>query len=103
AGEAVADLEHLAQLLEREVERLHLLDEQQAFHCVLAVEAEPARAALLHGDKPDLLIVADRSVAEAGALGNVADLHQAGVRDGAGVVGHVPASLVSETTPAMVV
>src|SRR5699024_2692648 len=75
-GRGLRDLEQLAHLLEREVQRLHPTDQQDPFDIRLRVEPEAARGALRGGDQPDLVVVTQGAQTELGALGDRADVQQ---------------------------
>src|SRR5690625_1021937 len=72
------DVEHLAHLLERVLQRLHLLDELEPGDVVVSVETEAALRPARRADEVDLAVVADGALGQAGALGDLADLHVLG-------------------------
>jgi hypothetical protein len=76
--EGVGDLEQAHHLLEREAERLHAADEEEALEVVVRVEAEAAVGAAGRAQQAGLVVVAERAVRQAGALGELADLHGRG-------------------------
>src|SRR5699024_12491685 len=70
-GRGLRDLEQLAHLLEREVQRLHPTDQQDPFDIRIRVEPEAARGALRGGNKPDIVVVSEGAQIEIGALDTI--------------------------------